>query len=194
MSAEEQLGFALNSELVESWQLHDGIVAGYLIPGYELFGVDDMLTGHEIERDVNLEEEEVNAMARRNLGLADDEGSGQARSFPSRYVPIGGDGAGNYLVVDCRPGPEYGFLRDHDHEDRGVIKLPYYMSLADLLTRIVTALRTGQPMEVGIPGRITWPRRLSRTARCPGDADEAPRPVRPDSTYDPDEVQSKPPL
>jgi hypothetical protein len=56
-------------------------------------------------------------------------------------------------VVDCRPGPEYGFLRDHDHEDRGVIKRPYYTSLADLLTRTVTALRTGQPMEVGIPGR-----------------------------------------
>jgi cell wall assembly regulator SMI1 len=74
-SVEEQLGFALNAELVEWWQLHDGVVAGDIVPSYELFGVADMLRHHEIQRDVNFEEE-VNAMARRNLGLADDEGGG----------------------------------------------------------------------------------------------------------------------
>lgn len=56
-------------------------------------------------------------------------------------------------MVDCRPGPEYGYLRDHDHGNRGVIPPAYYTSLADLLTRMVTALRTGQPMKVGLPGR-----------------------------------------
>jgi hypothetical protein len=62
-------------------------------------------------------------------------------------VPIGTDGAGNYLVVDCRPGAEYGWLRDHDHGDRGVVKPPYFTSLDDLLSRLVTSLRTGQPLE-----------------------------------------------
>ncbi|MFI5843748.1 SMI1/KNR4 family protein [Catenuloplanes sp. NPDC051500] len=154
-SAEERLGLALNRELVEWWQLHDGVAAGYLLPNYELFGVEDMLRSREIERDVDLEEE-VNAMAFRNLYPVAAEGDVPGRYFPSEYVPIGGDGAGNCLVMDCRPGPEYGFLRDHDHEHRGVISAPYYTSLADLLTRLVTALRTGQPMAVGNSDR-TYP-------------------------------------
>jgi hypothetical protein len=117
------------------------VVAGYLVPTYELFSFDHMLFTHETERQLNLEEE-----VRASRGL-------EARYFPSRYVPIGDTGANNYLVVDCRPGPEYGFLRDHDHEDRGVVQPPYYTNLTDLLTRMVTALHTGQPMEVGTADR-----------------------------------------
>jgi cell wall assembly regulator SMI1 len=69
-SAEERLGFALNAELVEWWHLHDGSIAR-LVPGYELSGFDNMLGRHEIERAVN-REEEANATARRNRGLADN--------------------------------------------------------------------------------------------------------------------------
>jgi cell wall assembly regulator SMI1 len=149
-SAEEQLGFALNAELVEWWHLHDGSIT-CLVPGYELSSFDNMLGRHKIEREVNLEEE-VNATARRNRGLADNEGGRPAWYFPTNYIPIGDNGGGDCLVVDCRPGPEYGYLRDHDHEARGVVPPAYYTSLADLLTRMVTALRTGRPMKVGLPG------------------------------------------
>ena len=150
LSAEEQLGFALGAELTEWWHLHDGVTHGNIVPGYELLGVDGMLNRHQTQLDVNFEEE-VNEMARRNLGLADDEAGGPARYFPAELIPIGDDGAGNYLVVDCRPGPERGCLRDHDHEDRGVIQPPMFDSLTDLVTRVVTSLRTGQPLEIRTP-------------------------------------------
>jgi cell wall assembly regulator SMI1 len=145
IAAERQLGFALGAELTEWWQLHDGADYG-LVPGYELNGVDAMLASHRIELEVNLEFE-VENMARRNLGMADDEAGRPARYFPSEFVPIGDDGAGNSLVVDCSPGPAYGCVRDHDHEARGVIAPPYFASLADLLAQLVTSLRTGRPVE-----------------------------------------------
>jgi cell wall assembly regulator SMI1 len=125
-SAEEQLGFPLGPELTEWWHLHDGVYSN-IVPGYELLSVNGMLDGHRTELEVNLEEE-VNEIAARNLGLADNEAGGPARYFPPEFVPIGHNGAGNYLVADCRPGPEYGCLRNHDHEDRGVIQPPYFES------------------------------------------------------------------
>ncbi len=84
------------------------VVAGYLLPTYELFSVEAMLRFHEIERDVDLEEE-VNAMAFRNLYPAAAEGDIPGRYFPSECVPIGGDGAGNCLVMDCGPVPSTEF-------------------------------------------------------------------------------------
>ena len=145
-AAEEHLGFALSAELVEWWQLHDGADSGYIVPGYELLGVEGSLRARQDQLDVNFEEE-VNAMARQRLGLRDDEAGGPARFYPPEFVPVGSDGFGNHLVADLRPGPDHGCLRDHDHEDRGVIQPPYCTGLADLLTRMVTSLRTGQPME-----------------------------------------------
>jgi hypothetical protein len=49
-SVEGQLGFALNPELVEWGQLHDGVVMGGLLPIYELYGVEGMLRTLEMER------------------------------------------------------------------------------------------------------------------------------------------------
>jgi cell wall assembly regulator SMI1 len=153
--AEQQLGFALGAELTEWWHLHDGsmgrpFLPGITTPGYDLFGVDSMLETHRMQLEVNLEEE-VNEMARGRLGLADDEAGGPARYFPSEFVPIGTDGGGNDLIVDCRPGPESGRLRDNDHEDSGVVQPSMFESLADLLAQMVRSLHTGDPLD--LPGR-----------------------------------------
>lgn len=98
-TAEEQLGFALNAELVEWWHLHDGSIVP-LVPSYELCGVDDTLHRHEIERG----------------GLS----PGPRVRLPTRPRRRG-------------PGRHTGRV--------------LHTSLADLLTRMVTALRTGQPMK-----------------------------------------------
>jgi len=148
-AAEEELGFALSAELVEWWQLHDGGgISCYFVPGYELLGVEGALAARQSQLDVDFEEE-VNAMARQRLGLRDDEAGGPARFYPREFVPIGSDGFGNHLVADLRPGPDYGVLRDHDHEDRGVVQPPSCTGLSDLLTKVISSLRTGQPIELG---------------------------------------------
>jgi len=65
------------------------------------------------------------------------------------------------------------YLRDHDHEVRGVIPPAYYTSLTDLLTRMVTALHTGQPMKVGLPGRTHLATPIIEDGGCRGS--ELPR-------------------
>lgn len=148
--AEEQLGFPLGAELTQWWRLHDGsdgteILPAITMPGLPLFGVDRMRDTHRMELEINSE-----------AGAAE---------FPPRFIPIGDDGGGNYLVVDRRSGPEDGSLRDHDHEARGVIQPVMFASLADFLTQSVSALRTGQPMALGprvtrspsvTDGRLSW--------------------------------------
>lgn len=90
-------------------------------------------------------------IAGRNLSLPQysNSAAGPARYFPTEFVPIGTDGSGNDLVVDCRRGPKYGCLRDHDHEGRGTVQPPMFDSLADLLGQTIQSLHTGRPLELG---------------------------------------------
>jgi cell wall assembly regulator SMI1 len=113
-AAEAELGFRLGGELTEWWHLHDGVTseAGTIVPGYYLLGVDGMLDERRAGLEAGLEVD-LNRGPRRES----DEACDPAWSFLPEFVPVGYDGAGNSLVVDCRPGARHGYLKDYDHED-----------------------------------------------------------------------------
>jgi cell wall assembly regulator SMI1 len=155
-AAEEELGFQMGPELTGWWHLHDGAAseASSIMPGYYLHGVDGMLAdrraGLEADLEVDLD---------RSPPEESEEAGGPARSFRPEFLPVGYDGAGNSLVVDCRPGPRHGCLKDHDHEV-GALQPPLYEDLADLLTQVLGALRTGQELRGRKPavydGTLSW--------------------------------------
>jgi cell wall assembly regulator SMI1 len=148
-SAEEEIGFPMGAELTDWWRLHDGSASegSSLLPGYFMLGVDGMLDDRRAGIEAGQEAEDA------------PEAGGPARTFRPEFLPIGADGAGNNLVVDCRPGALHGCLKDYDHEV-GSLQSPLYGSIADLLTQVGEALRTGEPIRRRRPavydGRLSW--------------------------------------
>ncbi|BCB75661.1 hypothetical protein GCM10022251_27310 [Phytohabitans flavus] len=154
--AEEEIGFSMPAELAEWWQLHDGTdtEASSLLPGYYMHGVSEMLNDWRIWRDVGLE-----VYLDQVQPEDSPEAGGPAYAFRPDFLPIGGDGAGNNIFVDCRPGARHACLMDYDHE-AGALQPPLYASLADLLTQVSHAFRTGEPVRHRTPvvseGRLSW--------------------------------------
>ncbi len=155
-AAEEEIGFPMGAELTGWWQLHDGSASegSSLLPGYLMLGVDGMLDDRRIGIEAGLKV----ALDRVTPEDAAEAG-GPARTFRPEFLPIGADGAGNSLVVDGRPGARHGCLKDYDHEV-GSLQPPLYGSIADLLTQVGEALRTGEPIRHRRPavhdGRLSW--------------------------------------
>jgi cell wall assembly regulator SMI1 len=155
-AAEAELGFRLGSQLTEWWHLHDGVTSesGSIVPGYYLLSVDGMLD----ERQGGIDAGPVGDPT-QDPRQESDRACDPTWSFLPRFVPVGYDGAGNSLVVDCRPGARHGYLKDYDHED-GAHRPPLYKSLADLLTQVLHSLHTGDPLKQRRPviqaGTLNW--------------------------------------
>jgi cell wall assembly regulator SMI1 len=155
-AAAQDLGFA-GTGLDAWWGAHNGSRdrAGQILPGFTPYGIGDMLASRDgwlaIAADVWDDEA-------RGRGAAQPAG-GPAWAFDERFVPIGTNGAGDDLVVDLRPGPRRGCVKEYYHQE-GALTPPVFAGLDELLAAVLDAVRAGTPVlrrtPVVVDGVLSW--------------------------------------
>ncbi|MFG3260395.1 SMI1/KNR4 family protein [Streptomyces sp. NPDC048172] len=159
-AAEEAIGLAFPEPLKESLLRHDGSAdASVLPPFWSLLGAEAVEENWELRVEIyedELEEEEE-----------DDEDDPESEFGPwwnRAWIPFAKDGAGDYLVIDLRPGPRAGRIGNADHELGGHFKdFPMWSSLPALLDATATSLETGEQLGNYAPfvnedGGLDWHR------------------------------------
>lgn len=81
---------------------------------------------------------------------------------PASLVPVAWHGTGPLLVVDGRPGPDRGSVKELDWEDPSTLDRPLWPDLSSMLEDLAVALEQGTEVEVVgcrpevVDGRIAW--------------------------------------
>ncbi|WP_039820206.1 SMI1/KNR4 family protein [Nocardiopsis halophila] len=135
-STEREIGRALPEPLRESLLRHDGTRDLELLPPFwTLLSTTGVARGWRIRTRI---EDRWEAPSEGG----DDEGEGLW--WHRQWVPFAADGAGDYLVIDTRPGDRFGRIGNADHEvGCSFGKEAMYRSLSALLETTATALEVG---------------------------------------------------
>jgi cell wall assembly regulator SMI1 len=155
--AERSIGAALPDDLVAWWRRADGRAGkGSLLPPcYSPYPVRTALDRREVWMTAwngVMEQAGVDRFARY---VAQEDrapaGSPGKDAWLPRWLPIAGDGGGNDLFVDLRPGPAHGCVRQFRRDD-GAGDTAWWSSVAAMLAEIADALTR----EVAIHGNRIW--------------------------------------
>ncbi|MEO8283140.1 MAG: SMI1/KNR4 family protein, partial [Pseudarthrobacter sp.] len=88
-----------------------------------------------------------------------EEAGTRASMFISSFLPVAGDGSGDFLFVDLRKGRQHGCVSEYFKEEADW-RPAVWPSLETLLAETLSSLRTGQPALSFIPtvieGRLNW--------------------------------------
>ncbi|MDL5206137.1 SMI1/KNR4 family protein [Streptomyces sp. ALI-76-A] len=125
-AAEDSCGLVFPRDLVISLRRHDGSGA-FVLPGnYVLFTVNEIVTMYA------------------ECCAAEPGVPEESRYWRSVWLPIAGNGAGNYLFLDMTQGLGRGRVGTHWHGDGGELgSEPYFASLSALLDEAARGLSDG---------------------------------------------------
>jgi cell wall assembly regulator SMI1 len=171
-SVEERVGTALPDDLVAWWRRADGLArkGGLLPPFYSPYPVRAALRSRDVWMTAwNAVMEESTPgqfaayLAQENEAPA---GSPCKGAWLPRWLPIAGDGGGNDLFVDLRPGPARGCVRQFLRDD-GAGDTAWWSSVSAMLSEVADALTRETPIRgsriwVEDDGAISWDTDRSR--------------------------------
>ena len=87
------------------------------------------------------------------------EAGTRASMFISSFLPVAGDGSGDFLFVDLRTGRQHGCVSEY-FKDEADWRPAIWPSLETLLAHTLLSLRTGEPALSFVPtvteGRLYW--------------------------------------
>jgi cell wall assembly regulator SMI1 len=170
LEAERRLGIGLPVDLRAWWQRADGQEDfGRLVLSYRPYSVLEALNSRDVWLSAwNGVMQEVAAemqppvdfaawVARENRAPA---GSPCNSAWLPSWLPIAGDGGGDDLFVDLRPGPAHGCVRAF-RRDAGASDDAWWGGVAEMLADIAAALTLGGSIQgyrvqVEADGRMWW--------------------------------------
>jgi cell wall assembly regulator SMI1 len=168
--AERRLGVGLPADLLAWWQRVDGLEDhGRLVSRYRPYSVREALNRRDVWMSAwNDVMEELAAQQQPPLDFAAwvakenrvPAGSPCNSAWLPLWLPIAGDGGGDDLFVDLRPGPAHGCVRAF-WRDGGASDAVWWGGVADMLADVAAALAQGTSIrgdriQVGQDGRIWW--------------------------------------
>jgi cell wall assembly regulator SMI1 len=161
---ERSLGIELTDEVRTWFGLHDGtgwsFAGGLLIPGQFLLGVEDVIKITTRWRNICAELRMAPGLT--ELTSKDPTVAGNmAGTWLPDYLGISDDTCGGNNFVDLRGGPLRGCVRFYMDEQAEEFEDVVAESLADLVQRVLTSVRTGAPCGgYGVPafrdGILEW--------------------------------------
>ncbi|MEU2613502.1 SMI1/KNR4 family protein [Micromonospora sp. NPDC007271] len=168
----QRVGTALPNDLVAWWRRADGQAGkGALLPPfYSPYSIRRALDSRDVWMTAwNGVMEQASAdqfaayVAQENRAPA---GSPCKGAWLPRWLPIAGDGGGNDLFVDLRPGPAHGCVRQFLRDD-GASDTACWSSVAAMLAEVADALTQDSPVSgsriwVDDDGAMSWDSDRSR--------------------------------
>jgi cell wall assembly regulator SMI1 len=170
--AERSMGTALPEDLVAWWRRADGQagIGSLLPPFYSPYSVRMALGRRDVRMTAwNGVMEQASADQFAASVVREDRapaGSPCKGAWLPRWLPIAGDGCGNDLFVDLRPGPAHGCVRQFLRDD-GAGDAAWWGGVAAMLAEVAAALTQevrvrGRRIWVDDDGRISWDSDVSR--------------------------------
>ncbi|KAB2344291.1 SMI1/KNR4 family protein [Actinomadura rudentiformis] len=164
-NAERIVGTAFPDDLVAWWRRTDGMAdQGSLVPPfYSPYSVSAALDRRQVWMTAwNGVMEQANAQFAAYVAQEDQAPAGTPCNgawLPS-WLPIAGDGGGNDLFVDLRPGPAHGCVREF-LSDEGAGDTAWWDGVAAMLADIAAGLTRDVPVRgdriwVDDDGTISW--------------------------------------
>jgi cell wall assembly regulator SMI1 len=168
------VGTALPDDLVAWWRRADGQAGkGNLLPPfYSPYSVRTALDRRDVWMTAwnGVMEQASGEQFAAQLAQEDraPAGSPCKGAWLPRWLPIAGDGGGNDLFVDLRPGPAHGCVRQFLRDD-GAGDAAWWGGVAAMLAEVAAALTHEVPVRghriwVDGDGTIAWDRDVSRWA------------------------------
>lgn len=147
-------------EFHEFYSLHDGqdpAAAGTLLPNLALLALDELVTTHRQCRESLHDTEDIDPDW---PAIAREQQAGEiAHMFLDAYVPFAEDGAGDYGIVDTRPGEHHGCIRAFGWEGADEVG-PLFPSLAEYIDSVRRSVETGEEHSYLVPriadGALFW--------------------------------------
>jgi cell wall assembly regulator SMI1 len=164
--AEAALGTALPNDLIAWWRRANGQSGeGRLLPPfYAPYSVQHALDGRDVwltAWNEVMEQASPNEFA-AYVALQDraPAGSPCKDAWLRAWLPVAGDGGGNDLFVDLRPGPAQGCVREF-RRDGGASDTAWWSSVAAMLGEVADAFMRDVPVQgyrmwVDDDGAISW--------------------------------------
>lgn len=152
-AADDAMGIALPADLLAWWSLMDGVTedaarAGSLLPPfYDPYPVRAALASRQRwlriwhEPNLSVDADHIAEMS------AQPAGSECGFTWLPSWLPVAGDGGGDDLFVDLRPGPLHGCVMTFDKVE-GANGGPQWTSVAAMLGDIADALEHRSVLEV----------------------------------------------
>ncbi|MFF5078542.1 SMI1/KNR4 family protein [Actinoplanes sp. NPDC000266] len=148
-AAESAVGVPLPVDLAAWWRTADGVGPRFhLLPGFAPYSVRDALASRRTWLEVS-----------EPSGDTEPAGSACHGVWLPQWLPVAGNGSGDDLFVDLRPGPAFGCVGRFDHEI-WEYDGPRWPGITAVLTEVGEALATGRAINHQQPrivdGRLSW--------------------------------------